>query len=89
MCPVTYRNVGCYKDFHLGRRPVTDQLSIEGDFACPSSDVADFEEWNDKMYDRVCKCGEKAQEGGYKYFALENCGKSLVKKKKKIAPTSS
>ena len=46
--------------------------------------MADFEEWNDKMYDRVCKCGEKAQEGGYKYFALENCGKSLVKKKKRL-----
>ena len=83
MCYTRYRNIGCYNDLHFRQRPLSDRLQLEDERACPDVDqIASNEtasnEWNQYIYDLVCRCAEKAKKEKYNYFGIQDCGKFLV-----------
>lgn len=80
MCTVRYRNIGCYNDHHFRERPLSDLLFSTAKTDCledlerlPTNETLDT--WNEYIYNLVCLCAEKAKEGKYTYFGLQNCGK--------------
>lgn len=83
MCFVRYRNIGCYKDYHLRQRPLPGKLF--GKPACHvMTELEDIltnetalKTWNDNIYQLVCRCAKEAKKERFNFFGVQNCGKLL------------